>query len=449
MSKKNFGTKWWTLKLQAGTKISGIVKIDFCKYMSTVENILIVLMKKLSFLVVSLLSVQMAFADGNRVIDSLKLEMEKTVTEQDWQKLNKVMWSPGWNAENVPNNLDFKGAIKLAYTFYKEYKECKPVLEQGENTHRCVNVVLENCRGLESRTHLFSKSFKSKIDADIKEMKELAQNTRDQELNRVREKNRKENEWRRIGIRPSEVKHWEELGLNVESAEEWLEQHQSLYDIKAWLKNGVATVDSAKLWIGLGVTSRNIDKWASIGLEQTAEWLTVASPETDVSVYVQAGANPKNLKGWLDPSYSWGVENFSESVSYEDVTFFNKNEVPPSFAIAMKSLNLKNNEIARQWKNVKKQCKIIYPLENLQSENPYATKGKCYEYTGTSIQLLSKNSGLFDGEVLSFVSVSSGIIPKSVVGIVKSSGAYIYKSTRGAKETVPNLKLIQFVPYVD
>lgn len=403
-------------------------------------------MKKCIFFSLFLLFTTSVFADA--IIDSLKKEMEKNVIEQNWQLFNDVMWAPGWKNGSM-QDLDFKGAAKSAYEFYKERIRCKPILESGKFHNGCISRMLSYANSLEERTIYFTKDFKLQIDADLIEMKNLASAIRDGERKAAHEKHEKENKWRKLGVWSSEIKNWEALGLDVEAAEKWISINQSLYDIQSWIKNGVNTVDSATLWINLGVKSEHIDKWAKLGIEIAQKWVPIAGPEKDVSAYIEAGAEPESLNGWLDVSYAWGEETFSADNSYEEIKSFNQNHVSPSFAIAMKSQNMKANDIVKQWKKIKKQCKDIYSQEDLRNENPYATKGKCYEFSGSSIQILSKNSGLFEGSSLYYVSLPSGVIPKSVIGVVKSTGAYVYKSTRGAKEIVPNLSLIQYVPYTE
>lgn len=403
-------------------------------------------MKKCIFFSLFLLLASSVFADAT--IDSLKREMEKSIIEQNWKKFNNTMWASGWN--NVPmSNFEFKNAAKSAYEFYTDRIRCKSILEAGENHNACINRMLHAADVLESSTIYFTKSFKPQIDVDLAEMKTLAKDIRDRERRVIHEQYEKEKQWAKLRIRSTDIKDWEALGLDVENAEKWLSKGQSLYDIQAWIQNGVNTVDSAELWINLGVKSQHIDKWAKLGLEIAEKWIPISGPEKDVSPYVEAGAEPESLKGWLDESYAWGEESFSANNSFEEIRSFNQIQVFPAFAAAMKSQNMKASDIVNQWKKIKRQCKNIYSQEDLRNENPYATKGKCYEFSGSSIQILSKNSGLFEGSSLYYVSLPSGVIPKSVIGVVKSTGAYVYKSTRGAKEIVPNLSLIQYVPYTE
>ena len=219
--------------------------------------------------------------------------------------------------------------------------------------------------------------------------------------------------------------------------------------VKEWRNNGVCSPDTAELWLKKGVTFEHIEKWNRVSLESADEWLKIADLKVDVSNYISAGAKPDELRGWLDFYYTYGYESFEGTLEYDEIKKYNAAHVKPSFAFAMKKQGLSADDIVKQWKNVRKNCKEILPQDELYSANPYATKGKCYEYIGSSIQLLSKNSGLYERDGVSFVSIPNGIIPKSVIGVAKSSGAYTYRSTMGAMQTVAKLSLVQFVPFQD
>lgn len=74
--------------------------------------------------------------------------------------------------------------------------------------------------------------------------------------------------------------------------------------------------------------------------------------------------------------------------------------------------------------------------------NPYDVKDKCYNFTGTTVQIMSRSTGLYklgrDGTV--YIDFSPEVAPNQVFqGYVKGIGVYTYTSVRGAQMNVPHL----------
>ena len=401
-------------------------------------------MKKWSnFILIMFLFIDVGFAaDTTKNIDSLKIEMENAIIAQEKGEFKQLVWDIGNSSITGPGN--------VAYAFYELYERCKPQLEQVELLRSpCLTRLISKANQLSEDVSIFSPQFQKRVIHDVEEAKELADNYKKRKKEQSEADRAKEREWKNVGIRTSEIKVYENLGVTADSAKKWISLRQTAMMIKEWLNNGIYSPDTAELWIKKGVTFEHIEKWCRVSLESADEWLKIADLKVDVSNYISAGAKPDELKGWLDYHYTYGYESFEGTLEYDEIKKYNAVHVKPSFAFAMKKQGLSVDDIVKQWKNVRKNCKEILPQDELYSANPYATKGKCYEYVGSSIQLLSKNSGLYEGDGVSFVSISNGIIPKAVIGVAKSSGAYTYRSTMGAKQTVAKLSLVQFAPFQD
>lgn len=389
------------------------------------------------------LFIDVGFAtDTTKDIDNLRLEMENAIITQNKGEFKQLVWDIGNNSITSPGN--------VAYSFYELYERCKPQLEQVQLLRSpCLSHLISKANQLSENIAVFSPQFQKRITDDVEEAKKLVDNYKKRSKEQSEAKLAKEREWRNVGIRSSEIKDFENIGVIADSAKKWIAIGQTTMMIKEWHNNGVFSPDTAELWIKKGVTFEHIEKWSRVSLESADEWLKIADLKVDVSNYISAGAKPDELKGWLDYYYTYGYESFEGTLEYDEIKKYNAAHVKPSFAFAMKKQGLSADDIVKQWKNLRKNCKEILPQDELYSANPYATKGKCYEYIGSSIQLLSKNSGLYEGDGVSFVSIPNGIIPKSVIGVAKSSGAYTYRSTMGAKQTVAKLSLVQFAPFQD
>ena len=398
-----------------------------------------------SFIFIMILFIDVGFAaDSTKDIDSLKIEMEQSIIDVDLGKYRQIV--------RGIKDRDILANGRIAYRFYELYKKCKIRFYGGAYEPSCIRDVNSGSEKLSAVLGFFSSNFQEKASRDIEDIKSLA------EVNKKRSKDKpvfKEvraedlDDLVDFTIRPSDFKAYENIGVTEDSAKKWFSLHQTVMMVKEWRNNGVCSPDTAELWLKKGITFENIEKWSGVSLESADEWLKVADLKVDVSNYISAGAKPDELKGWLDYHYTYGYESFEGTLEYDEIKKYNAVHVKPSFVFAMKKQGLSVDDIVKQWKNVRKNCKEILPQDELYSANPYATKGKCYEYVGSSIQLLSKNSGLYEGDGVSFVSISNGIIPKAVIGVAKSSGAYTYRSTMGAKQTVAKLSLVQFAPFQD
>ena len=396
---------------------------------------------KYKFIFIALvLAKSLCFSVESKNIDSLKIKMENAIITQNKGEFKQLVWDIG--------NSSITGPGSVAYSFYELYERCKPQLEQLELLRSpCLGNLISKANQLSEDKAVFSPQFQKRITDDVEETKELVDNYKKRKKEQSEANRLREREWKDVGIRSSEIKDFENIGVTADSAKKWIALHQTTMMIKEWQKNGIFSPDTAELWIKKGVTFEYIEKWSRVSLEVADEWLKVADLRVDVSHYISAGAKPNELKGWLDCHYMYGYESFEGTLEYDEIKKYNAANVMPSFVFAMKKQGLSVDDIVKQWKNVRKNCKEILPQDQLYSVNPYSTQGQCYEFIGSSIQLLSKNSGLYEGDGVSFVSIANGIIPKTVIGVAKSIGAYTYRSTLGAKQIVAKLNLIQFVQY--
>ena len=82
-------------------------------------------------------------------------------------------------------------------------------------------------------------------------------------------------------------------------------------------------------------------------------------------------------------------------------------------------------------------------IQDLIINNPYDFEGKCYHFTGRSIQTLSRTKGLFEGVRLSLLDFAPSSSPNLIfTGYVKGIGVFKYTAVRGDLHIVPVFKVI-------
>ena len=103
-------------------------------------------------------------------------------------------------------------------------------------------------------------------------------------------------------------------------------------------------------------------------------------------------------------------------------------------------------ERERQRKIAKICPKGVGSVRDLISTNPYDVKGRCFEFFGQKLQILSRSIGLYSlsPELVYYINFGSNSAPANYYrGHVKGVGAYQYETVRGAVKTVPSLEPTQ------
>ena len=80
----------------------------------------------------------------------------------------------------------------------------------------------------------------------------------------------------------------------------------------------------------------------------------------------------------------------------------------------------------------------------LYQANPFDVAGKCYQFFGETMQILSRTAALFrmDDRIV-YLDFGKGSAPNSYYnGIVKGVGVYEYTTSLGAVKKVPHLKSV-------
>ena len=88
--------------------------------------------------------------------------------------------------------------------------------------------------------------------------------------------------------------------------------------------------------------------------------------------------------------------------------------------------------------------KGVGSVRDLISTNPYDVKGRCFEFFGQKLQILSRSIGLYSlsPELVYYIDFGSNSAPANYYrGYVKGVGAFQYETVSGAVKTVPS-----FVP---
>jgi hypothetical protein len=89
----------------------------------------------------------------------------------------------------------------------------------------------------------------------------------------------------------------------------------------------------------------------------------------------------------------------------------------------------------------------IENISKLAMSNPYDNEGRCFEYVGASVQLLSKNKALYsyffsDTTPAALIDFGKESAPKAYGGLVKGKGAFKYQTVMGNQNIIHNLVAI-------
>jgi hypothetical protein len=92
----------------------------------------------------------------------------------------------------------------------------------------------------------------------------------------------------------------------------------------------------------------------------------------------------------------------------------------------------------------KKFTKGVENILTLVMCNPYDTKGHCYSYTGTLMQLLGRSVALYKTDnFVCMIDFGEESAPKIMIDVlVEGVGVYTYITTNGTYNTIPKLKIV-------
>jgi len=245
--------------------------------------------------------------------------------------------------------------------------------------------------------------------------------------------------WREVGIDPSEVGGWTQAKFSPDSAKAWHDlgyssiealrctnNNYTLADIKGLLDSKAALSDIKAVCGRLSKTEKA--RWESkYDFATTASWSEYFSFD-EIAALKKGGFSIDEAKNFRRESFSaeetlaWMKAGFSlnEAKNYKTVGL--------TGALALK-------------RGCPKGYGNIYAL---LSANPYEVEGKCFEFAGETMQLLTRTTGLFSqsGQVF-YIDFEKDSIPNlGFQGIVKGVGVYEYTTRLGVPKKIPHLKKV-------
>lgn len=232
--------------------------------------------------------------------------------------------------------------------------------------------------------------------------------------------------WRNFGINPKTASEFRNMNLSPEVAVQWNENYLSgITNVSEWIKSEITPLD-AKKWALLSSKIDIVNSWKNNGFspDEAIAWSTASFVVGSMSVY--ANFSPKDAKLWKDASYQ------------------------PN--IAAKYSSLKPNDAISINNAISSNCKSgVKDMSEIWIQNPYDTKGNCYECYFRKFQLLDKKSGLFvradqsNSDVVKISTQGSSIAVGEMYGVFKSIGVYSYINTLGAKQISVHLMPVKII----
>lgn len=209
--------------------------------------------------------------------------------------------------------------------------------------------------------------------------------------------------WKNAGITyPPEAATFREWFQTPENMKVWeSDWEQAGYTREKgvfWYQTGLKTFGSAQPWILEGFTSRI----------EIRDWLNVTKDAKVASSWKKANCNPQD------------AEEYSKyGLSSDDA--------------------------------VKLKRRFPSGIENLSAlllANPYDTKGRCFEFVGQTLSLITRTVALYKADSHVFlVDFGESSAPYVVTrGLAEGVGVYSYRTMLGSVKIVPRLKVISYVP---
>lgn len=220
--------------------------------------------------------------------------------------------------------------------------------------------------------------------------------------------------WNRLMMSAEDASEWKKIGVSAEDAAIWNKLDMNVEDVAAWKKNKIELNEALK-WIALGISYNEAIVWKK-------NKFNVDDPELEI---------------WL------GI-----GVPAEVAVQWIKYKVDPVDALAFAKYGVSPKKAGEIMKKVKKRCKNIEPMSEINNVNPYDSKGNCYEGTLYFNKLKSKNEGYFvttDNDPVLVKDNKSMSVKGSIFGFFISKGATIHTNGLGVQTIMPSLEAIQIL----
>lgn len=221
-------------------------------------------------------------------------------------------------------------------------------------------------------------------------------------------------EWKSFGFSPEELKKFKDNGFERYMAAAWKEAGFSFEEALKW---------------GPGIHPKDVNKWKKIGFTPTKarEWNASRLNLSEIDKWKKKGFGLNEIREWYqffepEEAMQWKKAGFTvaEAKEYQalgvDGTLKVKTQCPRGFD----------------------------SLYSLLLTNPYDVEGKCFEFAGNTMQVLSRTTGLFtqSGQVF-YIDFGNQAIPNiGFQGIVKGVGVYEYITRLGVLKKIPRLKKV-------
>lgn len=230
--------------------------------------------------------------------------------------------------------------------------------------------------------------------------------------------------WRAVGSSPEEVKKWNALFTDPEEALLWKQAGFNAEEADKLAKEGLKAKEVRELadsWKGVGCTQEQALQWMKEGFKEAKEaelWIKSGFFPSDAAVWARQGFYPRDAAEWVSAGFT-----SAEAKEYR------AHGVPSGSAASMK----------------RRFPRGIESFENLVLENPYAVKGRCFEFIGERFQIISKSTALYKADTfICLVSFDKeSFAPFAITeGIVEGIGPFTYRTVLGAPRVVPWVKVL-------
>lgn len=270
--------------------------------------------------------------------------------------------------------------------------------------------------------------------------------------------------WEGIGFSPDRARAWSRTGCRIADAKTFADMGISASEVAKWGLN--CNVQAILTWRKAGVDPSEAAGWieAKLSPESALAWQSLGFSPREAGACTNHGYASGDVKAMLDsqvalPEVKRVCEVLPKEVkaqwdtkfSLKD-TFLWSNAFTFDQAVLWKKAGFTVDE-ARGLKaygvegavKVKRACpkgsKNIYAL---LTSNPYDIDGNCFEFSGDTMQLLSRTTALFtQSQQVFYVDFEKDSVPNiGFQGIVKGMGVYEYTTRLGVSKKIPNLKKV-------
>lgn len=251
--------------------------------------------------------------------------------------------------------------------------------------------------------------------------------------------------WEEIRNYPSKAAQLKKAGISKNKVHEWSHYVSNSPDeVAIWVSNGIS-LDAAEDWKKRGFTAISSKAWVDEGFvkpHEAEEWKTVNFEPTEANRWKTARFNKNTAMQWKDAGFTAdSAEKWQKSkLEPKEATLWREAGKLPEESLKWPGLN------PGQADKIKNDCPNgLLNLIDLLRSNPYDVAVNCYNYTGKTIQLLSRTDALFStgGNDIAHIRFKEQSAPIGYFkGAVKGVGTYKYNTISGAPLIVPDLEAL-------